>query len=320
MLAMPASRFEAATFQTTRKLSRCDVFQNVCIPHVDVVDPLMQRRGIKVSLEHFDIRQLRHRVYMTCSIYFPNRPTDNCLRRIIVEAESTMSCTEIDDFLRLLNVSPSGAVFNPWWEVDEQNDVGHNAPAIRRNQLRAYLEERLGKSKVAIIGEALGYRGGHFSGIPMTSERILLGKKKGSGIELEHVFSSIKPRRTSKPKNCPDGFSEPTATIVWSTLLKLGLKPQQFVLWNAFPWHSFDPRRGMLSNRMPNKSERSAGLAVLKAFLDLFPCDEIVALGNVAVSQLKEMNVECQGVRHPASGGAKLFREQIGRILQKLRP
>ena len=231
-----------------------------------------------------------------------------------------MSCKEIDDFLRLLNVSPFGAVFNPWWEVDEQNDVGHNAPAIRRNQLRAYLEERLGKSKVAIIGEALGYRGGHFSGIPMTSERILLGKKKGSGIELEHVFSSIKPRRTSKPKSCPDGFSEPTATIVWSTLLRLGLKPQQFVLWNAFPWHSFDPRRGMLSNRMPNKSERSAGLAVLKAFLDLFPCDEIVALGNVAVSQLKEMNVECQGVRHPASGGAKLFREQIGRILQKLRP
>ncbi len=231
-----------------------------------------------------------------------------------------MSCKEIDVFLRLLNVSPSGAVFNPWWEVDEQNDVGHNAPAIRRNQLRAYLEERLGKSKVAIIGEALGYRGGHFSGIPMTSERILLGKKKGSGIELEHVFSSIKPRRTSKPKSCPDGFSEPTATIVWSTLLRLGLKPQQFVLWNAFPWHSFDPRRGMLSNRMPNKSERSAGLAVLKAFLDLFPCDEIVALGNVAVSQLKEMNVECQGVRHPASGGAKLFREQIGRILQKLRP
>lgn len=186
--------------------------------------------------------------------------------------------------------------------------------------MRAYLHRRIGKVKLVVIGEALGYRGGHFSGIPMTSERILLGKKQGSGIELEHVFSSIKPRRTSKPKKCPDGFSEPTATIVWSTLLRLGLKPQQFVLWNAFPWHSFDPRRGMLSNRMPNKSERSAGLAVLKAFLDLFPCDEIVALGNVAVSQLKEMNVECQGVRHPASGGAKLFREQIGRILQKLRP
>jgi uracil-DNA glycosylase len=230
-----------------------------------------------------------------------------------------MFCKEIVDFLRLLKNSPSGAVFNPWWQVDKQNDVGQDAPAIRRNQLRAYLQERVGKSKVAIIGEALGYRGGHFSGIPMTSERILLGKKEDSGIDPEEVFSSIKPRRTSKSRNCPDGFSEPTATIVWSTLLMLRLKPEQFVLWNAFPWHSFDPRRGILSNRMPNKSERSAGVSVLKAFLHLFRCDEIVALGNVAASQLKELNVESHKARHPASGGAKLFRQQIGRIVQKVR-
>jgi len=229
-----------------------------------------------------------------------------------------MSWKEIDDFLRLLKNSPSGAVFNPWWQVDEQNDVGHNAPAIRRNQLRAYLEERLGKSTVAIIGEALGYRGGHFSGIPMTSERMLLGKKKESGIHPEQVFSSIQARRTSKPRKCADGFSEPTATIVWSTLLTLGLKPEQFVLWNAFPWHSFDPGRGMLSNRMPKKFERSAGLSVLKAFLDLFPCNEIVALGTVAASQLKELNVESRGVRHPASGGAKLFRQQIAKIVKEV--
>jgi uracil-DNA glycosylase len=229
-----------------------------------------------------------------------------------------MSWKEIDDFLRLLKNSPSGAVFNPWWQVDEQNDVGHNGPAIRRNQLRAYLEERLGKSTVAIIGEALGYRGGHFSGIPMTSERMLLGKKKESGIHPEQVFSSIQARRTSKPRKCADGFSEPTATIVWSTLLTLGLKPEQFVLWNAFPWHSFDPGRGMLSNRMPKKFERSAGLSVLKAFLDLFRCNEIVALGNVAASQLKELNFEIHKVRHPASGGAKLFRQQIEKIVKKV--
>jgi len=227
-----------------------------------------------------------------------------------------MSCKEIDDFLRLLNVSPSGAVFNPWWEVDEQNDVGHNAPAIRRNQLRAYLEERLGKSKVAIIGEALGYRGGHFSGIPMTSERMLLGKKKDSGIHLEQVFFGIQPRQTSKPEKYQDGFSEPTATIVWGTLLKLGLKPEQFVLWNAFPWHSFDPRRGMLSNRMPNKSEQLSGLPVLKAFLELFPCDQVVALGKIAAAQLEKLNVDTHCIRHPASGGARLFRQQIAKIVR----
>jgi uracil-DNA glycosylase len=230
-----------------------------------------------------------------------------------------MAADSVESFIRLLKKSPSGAVFNPWWEVDERNDVGHNAPAIRRNQLRAYLEERLGKSKVAIIGEALGYRGGHFSGIPMTSERILLGKKKDGGIHPEQVFSSIQARQTSKPRKYPDGFSEPTATIVWGTLLKRGLKPERFVLWNAFPWHSFDSRRGMLSNRMPDNSERAAGLSVLKAFLDLFPCNEIVALGNVAASQLKELNAEMHQVRHPASGGAKLFRQQIGRIMQKVR-
>jgi len=226
---------------------------------------------------------------------------------------------EIDGFLQLLKNSPSGAVFNPWWQVDKQNDVGRNAPAIRRKQLAAYLRKRLGKIKLVLIGEALGYRGGHFSGIPMTSERILLGKKKDRGIEPEQVFSSIRACRTSKPRKCPEGFSEPTATIVWSTLLRLGLKPEQLVLWNAFPWHSFDPRRGMLSNRMPNKSERAAGLLVLKAFLDLFPCNEIVALGNVAGSQLKELNAEIYQVRHPASGGAKLFRQQIARIVQEAR-
>jgi hypothetical protein len=229
-----------------------------------------------------------------------------------------MASDSVEKFIKLLKESPRGAVFNPWWQVDKQNDVGRNAAAIRRKHLAAYLRKRLGKAKLVVIGEALGYRGGHFSGIPMTSERMLLGKKKDGGIEPEQVFSSIKARRTSKREQCPDGFSEPTATIVWSSLLRLGLKPEQFVLWNAFAWHSFDPRRGMLSNRMPNSFERSAGLSVLDAFLDLFPCDEIVALGNIAASQLKELNLEPYRVRHPASGGAKLFRQQIGKIVNEV--
>jgi len=229
-----------------------------------------------------------------------------------------MSKESIESFVRLLKQSPPGAVFNPWWQVDKQNDIGRNAPLIRRNHLRAYLRKRLGKAKVVVIGEALGYRGGHFSGIPMTSERILLGKKENVGIKPEHVFSSLKAKRTSKPEQCPDGFSEPTATIVWSLLLRLGLNPEEFVLWNAFPWHSFNPRRGLLSNRTPRKSERPAGLSMLKTFLDLFPCEEIIALGNVAAWQLKELNVECHRVRHPASGGARLFRQGIGTLVKEV--
>jgi hypothetical protein len=228
-----------------------------------------------------------------------------------------MPTDSIERFIRPLKKSPSGSVFNPWWQVDKQNDIDRSAPAIRRKHLRAYLHKRLGKVQLVVIGEALGYRGGHFSGIPMTSERILVGKKRDAGIVPEHVFSSIKPHRTSKSRICPSGFSEPTATIVWGTLLRLGLKPEQFALWNAFPWHSFNPHRGLLSNRMPTKKERSAGLSVLEDFLDLFPYNEIVALGNVAASQLEALDVDAHQVRHPASGGARLFRQQIARIVRR---
>src|SRR6476660_9995356 len=109
----------------------------------------------------------------------------------------------------------------------------------------------------------------------MTSQRMLVGKQPV-------IVAGIKPRRTSKPTICADGFSEPTATIVWGALLKTGVLPDQFVLWNAFPWHSYDPRRGPLSNRMPNKSEQLSGRPVLKDFLELFPSEHIVALGKLA--------------------------------------
>ncbi len=88
-----------------------------------------------------------------------------------------MSRKQLDKFLRLLKASPSGAVFNPWWQIDEENDIGPHSPAIRRKHLAVYFRERLGKARLAIVGEALGYRGGHFSGIPMTSERMLLSKQ-----------------------------------------------------------------------------------------------------------------------------------------------
>jgi uracil-DNA glycosylase len=222
-----------------------------------------------------------------------------------------MSRKQLDNFLRLLKASPSGAVFNPWWQIDEENDIGPHSPAIRRKHLAAYFREKLGKARLAIVGEALGYRGGHFSGIPMTSERMLLRKQ-------QNIVAGIKPRRTSKPSVCPDGLSEPTATIVWGALLKIGVLPDEFVLWNAFPWHSFDPRRGLLSNRMPNKSEQLAGRPLLRTFLELFPCPQIVALGKIAAAQLEQLGVNAHCVRHPASGGAKLFRQQIAKALKGL--
>jgi uracil-DNA glycosylase len=245
-----------------------------------------------------------------------------------------MSRNQLDKFLRLLKASPDGAVFNPWWQIDEENDIGPRSPAIRRKHLAVYFRERLGKARLALVGEALGYRGGHFSGIPMTSERMLLGSQPNIVAALYErrnlleraddggrrpplqIIAGIKPRRTSKPSVCPNGFSEPTATIVWGALLKIGVLSNEFVLWNAFPWHSFDPRRGLLSNRMPNKSEQFSGRPVLKAFLELFPWEQIVALGKIAAAQLEQLGLNAHCVRHPASGGSKLFRQQIAEIVR----
>jgi hypothetical protein len=66
---------------------------------------------------------------------------------------------------------------------------------------------------------------------------------------------------------------------------------------------------------MPNKSEQLSGRAVLKSFLELFPCEQIIALGRIAAAQLEQLDVNACCVRHPASGGAKLFRGQIARIV-----
>jgi hypothetical protein len=69
---------------------------------------------------------------------------------------------------------------------------------------------------------------------------------------------------------------------------------------------------------MPNKSEQAAGLPALKAFLELFPCEQVAALGKIAAAQLEELNVNAHCVRHPASGGAKLFRQQIADVVNTL--
>ena len=230
-----------------------------------------------------------------------------------------MTDHRIPRFLSSLMESPSfDCVFNPWADMDHENDIGSLSPKIRRNHLEHYLQSRLGKAKCLIIGEAVGYQGGHFTGIPMTSERILQGFQRKKGIHPEDVLFDLKPERTSKPEKMPQGFTEPTATIVWEMLLRSPLRPTEFVLWNAFPWHPFIAKKGMLSNRKPKAKEMAEGSYVLESFLRLFPGTHIVAMGRVAADQLKKLKVEYDSVRHPARGGAKLFRIQLVELLKEV--
>jgi hypothetical protein len=207
------------------------------------------------------------------------------------------------------------AVFNPWGERDPQHDQNGQGAKIRRRQLRAYLRERLGGAETLLLAEAIGYQGGHFSGIPMTSERLLLGGLEDKGLAANLVFRNLEPQRTSKFELRPAGFTEPTATIVWGFLAEQGIDPRAVVLWNAFPWHPFQPKKGLLSNRTPTDDELRAGGQVLRRLLELGRFRRVVAIGEKSAAQLAQLEIVALKVRHPANGGAGKFRSQLATLM-----
>ena len=218
-------------------------------------------------------------------------------------------------FVASLGGYRAAGVFNPWSEVDPLHDLDDQAPRVRRQQLLSYLRERIGVADSLLCAEAIGYQGGHFSGIPMTSERLLLGGLEHKGLMPELVFRDREPQRTSRPDLRPQGFTEPTATVVWGFLADHGIDPRRVVLWNAFPWHPFDPGKGMLSNRTPRDDELSEGHRVLLHLLRLGSFRQVIAIGEKSAVQLRHLGVEASKVRHPANGGAGKFRAQMRSLL-----
>src|SRR6266850_1000371 len=107
------------------------------------------------------------------------------------------------------------------------NQYAHSP--LRRERLRAYLEERA-SAAVILVGEAAGYRGARISGVPFTSERQLTGA----------------------------GPAEATATIVHRVLEELGVT-DDVLLWNVVPTHPGTP----ISNRRPTRAEVDAALPFL---------------------------------------------------------
>ena len=80
----------------------------------------------------------------------------------------------IETFIEKLQQYNKPLVFNPWQDYDPECDIGPKAPVIRAANFKRYLGLRR-NAHFLFIAEGLGYQGGHFSGMAMTSERILLG-------------------------------------------------------------------------------------------------------------------------------------------------
>ena len=99
--------------------------------------------------------------------------------------------------------------------------------------------------------------------------------------------------------------------MVWDAL---GGEPNGVLLWNAFPWHPWGAR-GPLSNRTPERSLWTANLGVLERLLAESGPARALAVGRTAQAALAALGVDAPALRHPAHGGAAVFREQLRRQL-----
>lgn len=211
-------------------------------------------------------------------------------------------------------------VFNPWADYDPTCDISPVAPTIRATNFRRYLELRK-EAKYLFIAEGLGYQGGHFSGMAMTSERILLGFHPSIRPEVV-LGDNWDYRRTSNPHSSAlnkmqqeKGFNEPTATVMWGELAKHNLAPFQTILWNIFPFHPFK-ESGILSNRTPSREELDVGIVFAKKLMDMHSGVKVIAIGRKSAETLERYGVPCSDVPHPSMGGATRFRNALEEIFR----
>lgn len=227
---------------------------------------------------------------------------------------------EIKNFITELQQYHSPLVFNPWSEYDTSCDIGLQAPAVRSNNLKRYLELRK-NAKYLFLAEALGYQGGHFSGVAITSERIMLGYHPD--ISPESVLGQWNYQRTSDPQSAllnkiqkEKGFNEPTDTVVWNALNRHGLASFDVILWNIFPFHPYKKGK-LLSNRTPVTAELDAGIAYTRMLLELVPGMQVLAIGQKAAGTLARYGVSCSAVPHPSMGGANRFKAAVAALFEQ---
>ncbi|WP_129633774.1 uracil-DNA glycosylase [Candidatus Oscillochloris fontis] len=181
--------------------------------------------------------------------------------------------------------------------INPYADGGSTGNAIRRANLQRALELAVQRGPdLLVVGEAPGYNGARRTGVPFTSERILL---EGSQYGATQGFAiATNDGRIS---------AEPTATIVYREMAALNL----FVVgWNAYPLHPHRPGNDQ-SNRQPRSAELALGLPLLAQVCTLFAGVPVLAMGKSAGRSLQQLGISHTPLRHPAQGGASQFAQGL---------
>jgi uracil-DNA glycosylase len=205
---------------------------------------------------------------------------------------------KLEDFVEQLSVTQVTCnVYNQYSYDCEENKV-------RRDNLLIYLKKmhKL-KPKILLVGEAPGYRGCRLTGVPFTSEHLLMNNMEGL-----KLFGRQEGYRLVLDKD--KLFKEATATIIWETLLKYDMTA---LAWNAFPFHPHKKDDGQ-SNRAPLNKELIIGEKPLLQMIQMFNIKQVVAVGRKAEQTLHKLNINSHRVRHPAQGGKNEFVKGIREI------
>jgi uracil-DNA glycosylase len=196
----------------------------------------------------------------------------------------------------LLDAFQDEGVFNQYRDCDPALDRP-DGPAIRRQNLLHYLNVFAG-ARYVLIGEAAGYAGCRFSGIPFTGEAQIVGP--------DPLPWARAPELRQSSMGGP--WRERSGQIVWEAFRGR----RDCVLWNTFPWHPHGDHP--LSNRRPRSSELRECTDVLKCAVSLFPGAQICAIGRVSQSKLKDVGIEATYIRHPSHGGKRAFTEGVAAL------
>jgi uracil-DNA glycosylase len=189
------------------------------------------------------------------------------------------------------------SLFNQYHDRDLQVDRP-DAGAIRRSNLFGYLSSFTERPSVLIVGEAPGWRGCRFSGVPFTSEAQLC--------DGALPFTGHQSSAASSP------YAENTATIFWRIAWP---HASSLLAWNCVPFHLHRPD-DPLTNRPPTRREILAHLDLLAALLALLELGLVVAVGRTAGWALHQIDVPCTCVCHPSHGGAEEFRRGLENVLR----
>lgn len=180
-------------------------------------------------------------------------------------------------------------------------DAGYDCPGaarLRQENLHAYLESFLCLPTWLLVGEAPGWKGCRFSGVPFTCEaQLAASHRDGPPLPFYGRPTSQSGQR----------LSEASATVFWETLRP---RHPDFLVWNCVPLHPHR-RDEPMSNRTPVPAEIRAFAPVLAGLVAVLDPVIVIAIGRKAGLALQQAGLAARCVRHPGHGGKRQFQQEI---------